>query len=98
MYIGDWSSDVCSSDLLPLTRLEDDDEATGIAAEVMRVLWRPVPATHSFITVARRPAAFARVREMHGGSAGPGSEERRVGKECDGRGAQQQAQVQSARD
>ncbi|MGZ6387830.1 MAG: aminoglycoside phosphotransferase family protein [Ktedonobacterales bacterium] len=56
---------------IPLTRLEDDDEATGIAAELMRVLWRPVPATHSFITVARRLRAFARVREMHGGGAGP---------------------------
>ncbi len=58
----------------PLTRLEDDDEATGIAAEVMRVLWRPVPATHSFITVTRRLLAFARVRQMHGGGAGPLSE------------------------
>jgi streptomycin 6-kinase len=56
---------------IPLTRLEDDDEATGTAAEVMRVLWRPVPATHSFITVVRRLRAFARVREMQGGGAGP---------------------------
>jgi streptomycin 6-kinase len=55
----------------PLTRLDDDDEATEIAAEVMRALWRPVPATHSFILVERRLRAFARVREMHGGGAGP---------------------------
>jgi len=58
----------------PLTRLEDDDEATGIAAEVMRVLWRPVPATYSFITVGRRLRAFERVRQVYGGGAGPLSE------------------------
>lgn len=56
---------------IPLTRLDDDDEATGIAAELMRALWRPVPAPHGFITVARRLRAFARVRELHGGGAGP---------------------------
>jgi len=56
---------------LPLARLDDDDAATGIAAEVMRALWHPVPATHSFITLARRLLAFARVREMHDGGAGP---------------------------
>lgn len=56
---------------VPLARVEDDDEATGIAAEVMRTLWRPVPATHSFITVARRLRALARVREMHGGADAP---------------------------
>jgi streptomycin 6-kinase len=56
---------------IPLTCLEDDDTATGIAAEVMRGLWRPVPATHSFIPVVRRLQAFARVRQMHGGGAGP---------------------------
>lgn len=56
---------------IPLTRIEDDDEATGIAAEVMRVLWHPVPVTHSFITLARRLQALAQVREMAGGGAGP---------------------------
>ena len=56
---------------LTLTNLEDDDAATAIAAEVMRVLWRPVPAPHAFLTVVRRLRAFARVRELHGGDAGP---------------------------
>jgi streptomycin 6-kinase len=56
---------------IPLARLDDDDEATRIAAEVMCALWRPVPATHSFITVGRRLRAFARVREVHSGGAGP---------------------------
>ena len=59
----------------PLTSLEDDDEATGIAAEVMLVLWRPAPATHSFITLGRRLRALAQVREMYGGGAGPLPEE-----------------------
>jgi streptomycin 6-kinase len=58
---------------IPLTRLEDDDAATAIAAGQMRLLWRPVPATHSFIPLARRLGAIARVRELHGhgGGAGP---------------------------
>jgi streptomycin 6-kinase len=58
---------------IPLTRLEDDDAATAIAADLMRALWRPVPATHSYIPLARRLGAIARVRELHrhGGGAGP---------------------------
>lgn len=63
---------------LPLARLDDDD-ATAIAAEVMRVLWRPVPAPapptpvhpHSFLTVGHRLQAFARVRDLYDGGAGP---------------------------
>lgn len=56
---------------IPLARLEDDDAATAIGADVMRELWRPAPASHPFPTVARWLRAFARVREMHGGASGP---------------------------
>jgi streptomycin 6-kinase len=55
----------------PLARLEDDDAATAIAAEVMRELWRPAPAPHSFPTVARWLRAFARVRAKYDGTSGP---------------------------
>ncbi len=41
----------------------------------MRILWRRVPATHSFITLERRLRAFARVRELYGGGTGPLPEE-----------------------
>ena len=54
---------------LPLARLEDDDAATEIAAQVMRELWRPVPAIHAFLTLQDRLRAFAAVRES--GGAGP---------------------------
>lgn len=59
----------------PLAQLADDDDATAIAAEVMRAMWRPVPERHAFIPLARRLRAFERVRQMHGGGAGPLAEE-----------------------
>ncbi len=34
---------------IPLSSLEDDDEATRILAKVMKALWKPLPAKHSFI-------------------------------------------------
>src|SRR5512146_203941 len=55
----------------PLARLEDDDAATAIGADVMREFWRPTPASHSFPTVARWLEAFAVVRAMYQGGAGP---------------------------
>jgi streptomycin 6-kinase len=55
----------------PLAQLADDDAATAIAADVMRELWRPIPAQHSFPTVARWLLAFGRVRAMYGGASGP---------------------------
>ena len=36
----------------PLSVLDDDEQATVIAAGVMRRLWRPLPAEHDFPTVA----------------------------------------------
>lgn len=56
---------------LPLARLEDDDAATAIGADVMRECWRPVPASHPFPSVAGWLRAFARVRELYDGGSGP---------------------------
>ena len=36
-----------------LSSLADDEQATSIAAQVMRQLWRPAPPEHSFPTVAQ---------------------------------------------
>lgn len=54
-----------------LVDLEDDAEATAIAARVMEQLWRPVPADHAFPTVARWAAGLERLRRHFGGSTGP---------------------------
>src|SRR5688500_9886657 len=52
--------------LMPGTMLttwpEDDEEATRIAARVMRRLWRPVPAEHKLETLDYRGRAFERQR------------------------------------
>lgn len=57
----------------PLLRLfeDDDSHATSLAASVMRKLWRPVPASHSFPTVSDWGAAFSRLRARFKGGSGP---------------------------
>ena len=55
----------------PLVERADDDEATAIAAEVMRELWRPLPPYHPFLTVADWGKGFQRLRVTFGGSTGP---------------------------
>lgn len=54
-----------------LLSVEDDAEATTIAAGVMRALWRPVPAEHPFPSVADWGQGFARLRRRYGGGTGP---------------------------
>lgn len=57
-----------------LTALADeahDDEATRIAASVMRGLWRPAPPGHDFPTTADWGEGFARLRARFGGGTGP---------------------------
>ncbi len=49
----------------------DDDEATRIAAGLMRRLWRPPAADHQFPTLADWGEAFALLRARHGGTSGP---------------------------
>jgi streptomycin 6-kinase len=55
----------------PLARLADDEQATSIAARVMRQLWRPVPPDHPFPTVADWAAGLGRLRRHFGGDSGP---------------------------
>jgi len=54
-----------------LSLLTDDEEATSIAASVMRQLWRPPPAAHHFITVRDWAAGLHRLRQRFGGTTGP---------------------------
>lgn len=50
----------------------DDEEATVVAAAVMRELWRPAPAgAHDFPTVAEWGEGFKRLRARFGGGSGP---------------------------
>jgi len=54
-----------------LSELADDEEATHIAAGVMRRLWRPLPAAHPFPTLARWTAGLGRLRQRFEGGSGP---------------------------
>jgi streptomycin 6-kinase len=53
-----------------LATLEDDAAATDIAANVMKRLFRPLPAGHAFPTIERWGQAFERVRQRYGGGCG----------------------------
>lgn len=55
----------------PLRSLNDDDRATEIAADVMRVLWCPPPKDSPFPSVADWLAGFGRLRRHFGGGCGP---------------------------
>lgn len=60
--------------LLPGTTLrgmEDDEQATSIAASVMKQLWCPVPAGHPFPTVNDWGKGFKRLRQFYNGGCGP---------------------------
>lgn len=54
-----------------LTAVSDDEEATRIAAGVMRRLWRPLPEAHTFPSVAKWGDGLARLRAEFGGTTGP---------------------------
>jgi len=56
----------------PLSSLtpEHDDEATRIAATVMRQLWKPISTPHPFPTVSDWGKAFIRLRQNHNGGTG----------------------------
>jgi streptomycin 6-kinase len=54
-----------------LTTVEDDRQATSIAATVMRRLWQPAPPEHPFPTVADWGRGFERMRAHFGGGSGP---------------------------
>lgn len=55
----------------PLSRIEDDDQATAIAADLMRAIWRPVPDPSPFPTIADWLQGFASLRAKFGGGSGP---------------------------
>jgi streptomycin 6-kinase len=55
----------------PLSACSDDEQATSVAARLMRQLWRPVPPHHSFPTVARWAAGLGRLRDRYAGTTGP---------------------------
>lgn len=54
-----------------LSSLSDDQQATSIAAQVMRQLWKPVPSGHPFPTVAKWALGLKRLRNHFGGDTGP---------------------------
>ena len=54
-----------------LSTVPDDEEATAIAAGVMRALWRPAPPQHPFRSVAEWGDGFARLRRRYDGGTGP---------------------------
>lgn len=55
----------------PFFELEEGDEATGIAADLMRELRRPPPADHDFPTVAEWARGLQRLRDRYDGGTGP---------------------------
>ncbi len=57
-----------------LLDIKDDDEATRIAAQVMKKLWRRVPKTHNFPSVADWATGLGRLRETFNGRTGPYSQ------------------------
>jgi len=57
--------------LTDLAHEAHDDEATRIAASVMRGLWRPAPPGHNFPTTTDWGEGFARLRTRFGGGTGP---------------------------
>ncbi len=54
-----------------LLHLEDDEQATAIAANVMRQVWRPISTTHPFPTVFAWGKGFGRLRQHFDGGSGP---------------------------
>lgn len=56
---------------VPLDAVEDDGEAMTIAADVLRQLWRPAPADHSFPLVSDQARSLARLRRHFRGETGP---------------------------
>jgi len=50
---------------------DNDEDVTRIAARVMRRLWRPLPADHSFATVELWASGLKRLRQRFAGETGP---------------------------
>jgi streptomycin 6-kinase len=54
-----------------LSTVTDDQQATSVAAGVMRQLWRTVPLEHPFPSVGKWAAGLGRLRDRFGGTTGP---------------------------
>ena len=54
-----------------LVTLKDDDEATGIAAEVMQAIHRPAPQPDGFISLRSWFDELKNLRPRFGGGTGP---------------------------
>jgi streptomycin 6-kinase len=55
----------------PLSSIQDDEQATSIAAAVMRQMWRSLPQDHPFPSIFDWGAGFVRLRRHYGGGNGP---------------------------
>lgn len=55
----------------PLSSISDDDEATAIAASLMRELWRSTPADHAFPAVDDWARGLVKLRQTFDGGTGP---------------------------
>lgn len=55
----------------PLTTVENDEEATAMAAGVMKKLWRPAPVDHGFPAVSDWAGGFDRLRRRFDEGTGP---------------------------
>ena len=54
-----------------LSSLTNDEQATSVAAQVMRQIWRPLPPEHSFPAVSKWAAELQKLRDRFGGATGP---------------------------
>ncbi len=54
-----------------LASLDNDEQATSIAADVMRRLWRPAPPMHRFPSVAGWFVGLSELRQEFAGGTGP---------------------------
>src|SRR5690606_39719612 len=86
-FSRDWSSDVCSSDLLPQTLLGDSNRLQQI---LINLAGNALKFTHQgYVSVRIRPLAMVsadvrlRIEVEDTGIGISRSEERRVGNECD---------------
>src|SRR3546814_13482290 len=90
MRISDWSSDVCSSDLVSARFATDIGITVGAAAALALGAWRvsqgEMTLAALLVVLMAGTEIFRPLRDMrsvlHPGLMGQRSEERRVGKEC----------------
>lgn len=56
---------------VPLSSLDDDEEATKILAAVMKKLWKPLPPNHHFITIKEWMQAIPEYMQKYKGTSSP---------------------------